>query len=513
LLKHIGSNWALSLLQILVMLVLSPFMADVLGKDDYGVWIAIAAATGFLDLLVLGVPMASVRHISEHVARKETGKANEVIATGLGICLVLGLGALLAGSAIFFGFEKALLTNPRWQNVTAETFEQARVAFVIVVVRIAAGFAMRLPIAVFDAHHGFSVRNAVLGGGLLFRLCALLAVLAEHDSLVVLAVVLAIEVVLVFVTLLALIHARYPGVRFGLGCFRRGRVRQIVGFGLFAGVLNVGDMLAYQSDALVIGAFLDPQRIAEFDFGNKFFYPLAQFMAGIGAVVMPTVTRMKAGGELSELRALFLKWSKISLSLVLLVGLYLTVLGPEFLGTWAPGPDYQASSGPITQILMPSFVMYLTVRAVALPILLGVGHPGRAALGLLGMGIANLALSVLLVRPFGIVGVALGTAIPSVLYAGWLLKLACKELGTGVGEYLRYVGGKPALGALPPLGLLLFLKYGPGIAGWPALLGSGLGLVVVFALCWVLFVYRDDPYLDLRAELAARFGRRAGGGR
>ena len=97
-LKHIGSNWALNITTIAVMLVLSPFMAQVLGKGEYGVWIAITAATAILDLLALGVPMASVRFISEHLAKDEVEEVNTVFSTGIAICLATGVVVIALGA-------------------------------------------------------------------------------------------------------------------------------------------------------------------------------------------------------------------------------------------------------------------------------------------------------------------------------------------------------------------------------------------------------------------------------
>jgi len=33
--------------------------------------------------------------------------------------------------------------------------------------------------------------------------------------------------------------------------------------------------------------------------------------------------------------------------------------------------------------------------------------------------------------------------------------------------------------------------------------GAGVAMVVLFAATWVFFVYRNDPYMDLRARLGA----------
>ncbi len=88
-LKNIGSNWTLSLVQILVFMVLTPFVVNTLQKPVFGVWETIVSLCGPLQLLMLGVPMASVRYVARHVAAGETRKANEALATCTAITLAM----------------------------------------------------------------------------------------------------------------------------------------------------------------------------------------------------------------------------------------------------------------------------------------------------------------------------------------------------------------------------------------------------------------------------------------
>jgi O-antigen/teichoic acid export membrane protein len=354
---------------------------------------------------------------------------------------------------------------------------------------------MRLPYAALDALHEFPLKNAILAGGLLLRLGLVLGGLAWRPSVAVLAAVVLAQTVAEFAAVRIALRARAPALKLGLGGFERAMARSLFGFSLYATLLNFGTQFAYRTDALVIGAFLAPADITDFDVGNKFFDPLASFMLGIGAVVMPLAARYQAAGDLAALRAVFLRWSKIALSLVLAVGLYLVALGPEFLAWWV-APRHAQASGPVLQVLMLSFLVYLPVRALCVPVLLGLGLPRPPAVGLLVMGLVNLGISVALVRPLGILGVALGTALPNVVFAGWMLRLACRALGVPVTEYLGHVAGRCLPGALVSLALLFALKLGPGIEGLVPLLAAGAAHVVVFVAVWSGFVYRGDPHLD-----------------
>ena len=51
------------------------------------------------------------------------------------------------------------------------------------------------------------------------------------------------------------------------------------------------------------------------------------------------------------------------------------------------------------------------------------------------------------------------------------------------------------------LGVLLLLKVQLDVRGLLGLAASGVAMVVVFGVTLIFFVYRNDPYLDLRAWL------------
>ena len=75
-------------------------------------------------------------------------------------------------------------------------------------------------------------------------------------------------------------------------------------------------------------------------------------------------------------------------------------------------------------------------------------------------GIANLILSILLVRPLGIAGDALGTAIPMLLTTLWFLpRHMRKQLGVPVKTLLREAYVLPLLLVAPLAATLLVLQH------------------------------------------------------
>ncbi|MCP3919961.1 MAG: oligosaccharide flippase family protein [bacterium] len=508
-LKNVGSNWTLNFVQILVFMVLTRFVVDTLGKPVFGVWETIVSFIGPLQLLILGVPMASVRYVAEHVSAGDTEKANKALSTCLAITLAMGIVAALVGIGLYFGFDAKYIGGGHWTDLGAGVPDDARIAFAVMIATVAGGFVMRLPYGVYDAHHDFIARNLIMATGFLLKLTLTVSLLSIRASLAFLAIVQIAVLAVEFIVATVVSRRRHGGVRLSLGSFDRSLLKDVLSFSIFAMLLNMGALLAFRLDAIVIGWFRASEEVAVYGIGNKVFEPFINVLLAIGMVVMPLATALKRKGEEGELRDIFLKWSKIAMSIVLMLGFYLLILGPQFLEWWI-GDEYVDECGRLLQILMISFLFFLPMRGVALPILMGLGRPGKPAIGLLVMGIANLALSVLLIRQHGLTGVALGTAIPNVLFAAYVLTVTCRELDVGLGEFLSYVLGRALPGLVLPVALLLALKHWAHVEGfWPLFL-SGLGYVGLFGLCWVFFVFRGDRHLDLHAKVMEKVAARRG---
>jgi len=448
--------------------------------------------TGYMSLLALGVPMASVRYLAQHVAEGDSRKMNEAIGSCVGLYLMTGAAALLVG-----GLLTVTLT---FYEIPVALRGEAIVACALMALQVAAGFVGLLPEGIMFAHHDFVLRNAVRVAAVILRLVLTLGLLMLHATLVMLAAVQLLVLAFDFTVSIALIRRRYPDVRLTLADFEWRMVRKIFSFSMYVLLLSAGARLSFETDALVIGAFIGVGAIPYYAVANSLVVYLMEFTIAIAAVVAPMATRLNTEGRRAELAEVFLKWSKVSLSLSLMAGLFLCVLGPRFIAWWI-GPSFEEPSGIVLEILMISSLAFLPVRGVALPVLMGLGKPRTPTIAFAFAGALNLVLSILLARPMGLAGVALGTAIPNLLFAAVVLVVACRELQIPVATYVRYVVPRAALGALPPLALLVWFKVGAGVQNLGGLVIAGVAMLALFGATWILFVYRDDPYVDLSPAL------------
>ena len=172
------------------------------------------------------------------------------------------------------------------------------------------------------AHHDFVARNIIRVAAVVVRLVLTLALLSLRPSLIVLASIQLATLVFDFSASMLLIRRRYPALRVRLTYFHWPMVRKIFSFSMYVLLLGAGARLSFETDALVIGAFIGVGAIPFYAVANSLVVYLMEFTIAIAAVVSPMATKLNTEGRRAELTEVFLKWSKVSLSLSLMAGLF-----------------------------------------------------------------------------------------------------------------------------------------------------------------------------------------------
>src|SRR4051812_12617621 len=170
-LRSIASNWMLTALAVVVAYVLMPYTLQALGEAQYGTWLLITSVTSHLGLLMLGLPMATIRFLAERAVgdRKDL---NDAIGTCAWIYVLLSALALPIGVGLFLAF-RTLYNEP----IPEDIGPQVPIAFALVIVQTAAGFLCQLPFGIMAAHDDFTTRNRVLILSTLLRFGLTLALL------------------------------------------------------------------------------------------------------------------------------------------------------------------------------------------------------------------------------------------------------------------------------------------------------------------------------------------------
>jgi O-antigen/teichoic acid export membrane protein len=165
-------------------------------------------------------------------------------------------------------------------------------------------------------------------------------------------------------------------------------------------------------------------------------------------IFVPMASQSEATGDAGRLRKIYIAGNRACAFATFPVTAILLILGKDIIRLWV-GARYVPHSYPVLVALMIPFALAMMQGASA-RILYGLGKHKTFAVVTLIEGVANLILSIALVPPLGIVGDALGTAIPlSFTCIVFLPRHMKKQIGVPVGTFLREAYTLPILLTLP----------------------------------------------------------------
>jgi O-antigen/teichoic acid export membrane protein len=246
-------------------------------------------------------------------------------------------------------------------------------------------------------------------------------------------------------------------VRLSLRNIEWNAFRKMANYGVFASAILVAERLRFQSDAVVIGMFLSSTAITSFSIGARLVEYSSYAVKSMSQIFTPMSSQFHAAGDLARLQRTFAAGNRACAFIMFPLCVTLVILGKSIIEVWV-GARYVASYSVLVLLLVPRTI-YLA-QSTSTRILLGMGRHRVLGSVLLLEGGVNLLLSLLLVSRFGIIGVALGTAIPLACTSIFFLpRHLCRVLDIPLGTFLTRAYRLPALLCLPLAGTLWFVSH------------------------------------------------------
>jgi O-antigen/teichoic acid export membrane protein len=426
--RSVAANWIGFAAQVAAAFLISPVLVHGLGDRRYGIWSLVESVLAYLMLFDLGVAASVVRYVARFEAAGDQDALDRVVSACTAIFAIAGAAVLAVTLTLAY-------PAFAWLNVPTDLAHEARWMFVLLGVNLAIGLPMNVFACVLDGLGRYPAKSAIRTALLVLRSVLLFVLIRRGGGLVGVAVLVTACTLLEHLLMAVAAYRYLPHLRLSLRLVDRPTLRTIRGYSIDALLALLAGRVSFQTDALVINAFLMPQSITLFAVASRLTEYAKDSLRVATAVLTPAVSAMDARGDTAAIRNVFLNSTRYVLWLILPVQLGLLLLGRPFLALWL-GPEYATRSYPTLVILAAPLALALA-QSVSVRILYGTGRLRWYARAALIEAVANLALSLLLVRPLGIEGVALGTAIPNVMLNCGLGLALCRTLGIGLGEYLR----------------------------------------------------------------------------
>jgi len=482
-LRNVGSSWFALGVNVVVGIFLSPYILHRLGDEAFGLWILIFSVTGYYGLFDLGIRSSIVRYVARYSATDEQEELNGLVNTAM--FSYSGIGVL---TMVFTLIATFYLTSIL--RIPADFVATARWMLLIVGTSVSLGFPLGVFGGILEGLQRFYLLNFINIGSTLVRALLIVMALRRGGGLLTIAVI-TVTLPLLGGLVNAIAVFRHLKIRLAARYVSRSSFRRIASYSGTTFLIIMGARLRFKTDALVIGTFVSAAAITYFTIGARLIDYASEVVSSLAQIFLPMSSHSQAKGDLEGLRKIFVVGNRACAFIIFPIAAVLTILGKSVIEAWV-GPKYVATSYPVMLILLYPTALMLAQSASGRT-LWGMAKHRTWAWVVLIEGVSNLILSVILVRPYGILGDAIGTAIP--LTCSMILFLPrhlCGLLGIKLRTYLYRAFVLPLVLCIPLVAVLLLMQR------WfiPHRLSELLiqlviaGLVYGVGLAWAFWTHR-----------------------
>jgi O-antigen/teichoic acid export membrane protein len=456
-------------------LALMPFIIHSLGDKMYGLWIFIRSFLGYYGLMDFGITTAIQRYVSKAIGSKDYSELNKIVNTGLGIFAVIGIITLMAS------FVFAIFVPLAIKDITEISL--FRVILIILGLNFALGFPLRVFSGILLAHLRFDLHVRVELFKLFLRTVFIIIFLKQFGIISLALITFFCDIFCYFIKYL-MVRRLYKDVAISIKLFKKNKIKQIFHYSAYSFVIQIAEQLMYNFDNLVIAFFIGLNPVTLYSIGARLVKYFRELVLAALGMSFPLFSQYDGANDYESIKEKYLFLTKISSYFSIIAGSVLLIFGKVFIMRWV-GAEYSDAHAILIILLIPAIFDMMQINSSNL--LFGVSKHKFLAVLTIIEGVSNLVLSIILVRRFGIFGVALGTAIPMLVIKIFVQPFyVCKVIGIRpIDFYLRLMA--PIVG----LSLVVVIFFWIAIKGFimPNYLNIAI-LSILESTIFILFVIR-----------------------
>lgn len=488
-------NWSAVVVNIFTALILSPFIIRRLGDENYGLWALTVSLAEYYWIVDLGFRSATLKYSAHYRALGEDDSINEIVNTALFYSACIG-PALVIGNYFGAPYLSKLMhvTNPLFPKL-----------LMIVVGAWVLGSLFNVFSSCLEGFQRFDLINKIYLSGTAVRSFGTAALLLLGYGVLQMAMIVLVAQALVhLLSFLAFRHVFRP-LRFSRRFVKLSALKTMLSYGGHSVVASLAQRVLNQGAPLMIGSLLPTRFVGYYAAPSRLLDYTVEGIGRVGMVTNPNAAEMvakKASGGLVQLSIIT---NRYSLALFLPLTIFLSVYGPPLLGVWI-SPQFGANCAGVLLALLAGITIGQAGQYNSGSILYGMGRHQVYARALVVEAALVLGGIALVVKPFGIVGVAWVVSgmmlLNRGLFTAWLVS---SELGV---NYFRFLGSvyQPLVLAVPVIALLAALRFTvlPG-NNWPQLILAGIIGTACYAPLALMSLRADHREL-LFTKLRERLG-------
>jgi O-antigen/teichoic acid export membrane protein len=468
LLRNIFSSWASYGVRLACGFFFVPYIAATLGGEQYGVWTIIFQSVSYLSLLDLGLERAVVRYVAKFFGERNPKAVSQTLSTAT--VIYIGLAALIALSVFFvskFFFGLFHIQNPMLMDETVRAFQ-------ILGLFLVARFVMNGFTQTLVGLQRTDIFNALDIFEELARIGTLVALLANGYGLPWLAAGILGVSLLRQLGVLIWLQWGHPEIEFAFSLVDRQRSRELFSFSKISFGISVGWIVIFGSDSILLGMLATPLAAGLFAPAAQLMLYLRHIVNAIGTPLAPAVSQLEAQADRSRVAQTYLNGVTYVGFISFFVCAGVLIYAVPFVHLWLPGQFSETAN--VMMILAVGAAFFLP-QILGNAILFGLERHKYLLLTLLVEAAVKLGLAIVLIRPYGAVGMAIATTVPQLLlYSLFYPAIISRQVGLPSSRVWRALGWSALLAimATVPVGYSMKLVLPP--TTWPRI---GLDIIIV----------------------------------
>ena len=441
-----GSNVVILLVKMCLTFIMAPILISNLGNYDYGLWEIFGAVIGYMGMLDLGIRPAISKYSAQYHAEKDNKSQQLLMSTAT--VFMLFLGCLLA--IIFY------IWGVYFPDTLSEDSENS-MRYTYLCLILACQFIFVFPgyvaESILEAKRKYYIKNLITFINSIIGSYAIYTLITPENGLLLLASVnaigLSIKYILYFIILSSNNNGRLSPLKVKPSIVQ---LKELILFGSKSLVQGISGRIESATDSLIIGAFLGPAMVPFYSIPSNLVTYIRTFSHTLTHIFMPLFSEMTQNKD-DRIAEVFLSVSKLVISLILMISTGVILLGAEFISLWI-GAEYATEAGTIITLLV-IFIVTPLLNPLGSRYLTAINkHAIFAKLGPIA-ALVNLGSSLILVKYWGIIGVAIGSVIPVFIFTPIYLRVCCKHLNITIITYVK----RCILPSLIPSVLMLLTIY------------------------------------------------------
>lgn len=472
---------------------LTPFIVGKLGKETYGLWSLLTSVLGMVGLTELGIGTTIAKYVAACRGRGDWERRNAIVSTVMVAYVLVVLITLIEVTLLSFCFVDLFAIPAAQSHLAVELLWI--MAFTLVFVGIPLGAFS----GILFAENRIPLMSICVILSTLLTALASWIVLEAGFGVVGLAWTNFVATVLGNGMLVVVAFASIPRFHISIRLVRPSLLWELGSFSIFAFPANIASLMLLRGGPVVGKFFLPLAEIAMYAIALRVFESLLAITKQFMNVCAVSAAESAGEGNKEAVRTLLIKGTRFSTATGCAGAVVVFVVAPDLIRIWL-GAGFE-DIVPVLRVLAV-VLLVLQPSGMANNIL---GMTGRIRFigGLaLGSTASHLVLGLVLVRAFGLIGLAAGSLVTVVcLDLVFSVVQACRVYGVPLGLYFR----RSVVPALLPgavelaVGLGLSAVYQPSSFLGLAVYSSTL-LSVYFVPAWFLTLEREERVaLQLKA--------------